>query len=274
MNSSIKKQINFKNFIKKKKVGILIITKLGSKRLKDKIKARVNQITLTEILIKRLVSAIGNQNLVICSSGKNSKYFLKPFVKKYKIKLFLGQNKNVLGRILDCMQMYNYKHFVRVTGDNPFTDCDALQKMVKSHVKKKNDYTYTNRLPKGMQPEVFSLEALNKYKNKIIDRNSTEYLTYFFLRRDLYKIENFKMKQVVSNQQKLSISIDYYKNLKLLVNIMNTHNNNIYLKSRKIINFLKNNTRQINYLKKVPIKCKSYDVRYSFDKKKKFINLD
>ena len=31
MNSSIKKQINFKKFIKKKKVGILIITKLGSK---------------------------------------------------------------------------------------------------------------------------------------------------------------------------------------------------------------------------------------------------
>ena len=40
MNSSIKKQINFKKFIKKKKVGILIITKLGSKRLKDKIKAK------------------------------------------------------------------------------------------------------------------------------------------------------------------------------------------------------------------------------------------
>ena len=92
---------------------------------------------MTEILIKRLVSAIGNQNLVICSSGKNSKYFLKPFVKKYKIKLFLGQNKNVMGRILDCMQMYNYKHFVRVTGDNPFTDCAALKKNGKISHKKK-----------------------------------------------------------------------------------------------------------------------------------------
>ena len=65
-----------------------------------------------------------------------------------------------------------------------------------------------------MQPEVFSFAALNKYKNKIIDKNSTEYLTYFFLRRDLYKTENFKIKQVVPNQQKLSISNDYYKNLK------------------------------------------------------------
>ena len=172
------------------------------------------------------------------------------------------------------MQIYNFKHFLIVTGDNHFKECAALKKMVKSHIKKKNDYTYTDRLPKGMQPEVFSFAALNKYKNKIIDKNSTEYLTYFFLRRDLYKIENFKIKQVVPNQQKLSISIDYYKNLKLLENIMNTNNNNIYLKSRKIIHFLKKNTRQINYLKKVPIKCKSYDVRYLFDKKKKFIDLD
>ena len=146
----------FNKFLKEKKVGIFVIAKLGSRRLKNKIKVNINQLTLIEILIQRLIKQIGSKNIIICSSGKDSKKFLHPFKKKYKIKLFFGKNKNVLRRILDCMNNYNYKHFVRVTGDNPFTDCDTIKKMVKSHLKKGNDYTYTNSLPRGMKPEVFS----------------------------------------------------------------------------------------------------------------------
>ena len=118
----------FNKFLKEKKVGIFVIAKLGSRRLKNKIKANINQLTLIEILVQRLIKQIGSKNIIICSSGKDSKKFLYPFKKKYKIKLFFGKNKNVLRRILDCMNNYNYKHFVRVTGDNPFTDCDTIKK--------------------------------------------------------------------------------------------------------------------------------------------------
>ena len=47
-------------------------------------------------------------------------------------------------------------------------------------LKIKNDYTYTNSLPIGTRSEVFSINSL-KYCSKIaVDRNSSEYLTYFF----------------------------------------------------------------------------------------------
>jgi len=274
MKSKINNPSSFINFLKKKKVGIFIIAKLGSKRLKNKISADVNKITLIEILIKRLIKEIGYHNLIICSSGRDSKSFLQPLKKKYRIKLFFGKNKNVLSRIINCMNRHQYKHFVRVTGDNPFTDCGAIKKMVKSHIKKKNDFTYTRSLPMGMQPEVFSYEALNKFKRQICNQNSTEYLTYFFLRDDLYKIENFRIKKVFAQQNKLSITVDYAKDLKLLKKLLKSNNGNIYLNSNKIINFLKKNTKQINIPKKVPIYCDSYDARYFFDNKKKFVFLD
>ncbi len=265
---------SFNKFLKDKKVGIFVIAKLGSRRLKNKIKVNVNQLTLIEILIQRLIKQIGNKNLIICSSGKDSKKFLQPFKKKYKIRLFFGKNKNVLGRILDCMNYYNYKHFVRVTGDNPFTDCDTIKKMVKSHLKKNNDYTYTNSLPRGMKPEVFSIDALNKCIGKINDQNSTEYLTYFFLRKDLYKIENLKVKQVFNIQKKFNISIDYSKDLNLLKKIIKLNRDDIHINSHKIIKFLKDNTSPVNFPKKVPLKCASYDARYFGDDSKKYINLE
>tara|TARA_B100001057_G_scaffold493479_1_gene587987 strand:- start:791 stop:1603 length:813 start_codon:yes stop_codon:yes gene_type:complete len=264
---------SFNKFLKEKKVGIFVIAKLGSKRLKNKIKINVNQLTLIEILLQRLIKQIGNKNLVICSSGKASKKFLQPFKKKYKIKLFFGKNKNVLRRILDCMNNFNYKHFVRVTGDNPFTDCDTVKKMVKSHLQKNNDYTYTNSLPRGMKPEVFSLEALNRCIVRINDQNSTEYLTYFFLRRDIYKIGNLKVKKFFNIQNKFNISIDYSKDLNLLKKIIKSNKGDIHINSYKIIKFLKDKTFPVNVPKKVPLKCTSYDARYFFDGSKKYINL-
>ena len=269
-----KKKRIFHKIINKHKVGIFIISKLGSKRLRNKAKIKVKNINLIEILIKRLLKELGNKNIIICSSGTKSKVFFKPFKKKYKLKLFFGDNKNVLGRIIKCMHQYNYKHFVRVTGDNPFTDCTAIQKMVFSHLKKQNDYTYTDSLPTGMRPEIFSLNALEKCYNSIISRNSTEYLTYFFLRKDIYKIQNFNFKKNYKNQNRLNISVDYNQDLNLVKKIIKFYKGNIYLERKQIIDFLTKNTKLVKLKIKVPIYCKMYDARYIFDKKKTYVRLN
>ena len=125
-----------------------------------------------------------------------------------------------------------------------------------------------------MKPEVFSLDALNRCMEKINDPNSTEYLTYFFLRKDLYKIENLKVKRVFNIQNKFNISIDYSKDLNLLKKILKSNKGDIHINSHKIIKFLKTNTSRINFPKKVPLKCASYDARYFFDGSKKYINLN
>ena len=68
---------------------------------------------------------------------------------------------------------------MRVTGDNPLTDIDAILPMCIKHVKNKCDYTYNDSLPRGTRVEIFSLKSLKKNYTKIIDLNSTEYLSYF-----------------------------------------------------------------------------------------------
>lgn len=271
MVKKIKYLTKYNNFLKSQKIGIFIIAKLGSRRLKNKIKARIYNFTLIEILIKRLINEIGNQNIIICSSGIASKKFFAPYKNKYKVRLFFGHNKNVLARILKCMKLYNLSHIVRVTGDNPLTDCKTIKNLIALHIKNKNDYTYTNSMPIGMRSEIFSFNALQKYYHQILDKNSTEYLSYFFLRRDLYKIENLRIKKFFKNQNRFNISIDYENDLLFLKKMFKHFKNNIYINTKKIINYLNRNSRLVKIITKIPLQTNIYNARYSFDKKKKFI---
>ena len=180
-------------FLSKYKIGIFIISRFRSRRLKKKASLKILGKNLIEVLILRLKEYIPSDKIIICTSKRNNNnIFYKKITKKNNIKLFMGEEKNVLKRIIDCMKLYNLKHFVRITGDNPMTDIKAVLYLSKQHIKNKNDYTFTNSLPMGTKPEIFSLNALEKNYDHIVHLNSTEYLTYYFLRKDLYKIQKVK----------------------------------------------------------------------------------
>ena len=60
------------NYFKQKKIGILVLSRYKSKRLKNKAALKINDKSLTEILIKRLTQKIDNKQIVICSSKTNN----------------------------------------------------------------------------------------------------------------------------------------------------------------------------------------------------------
>ena len=63
--------------------------------------------------------------------------FYTNIVKKYNVKIFYGDEKNIFKRLLDASKKFKVKNFVRVTGDNPLTDTDILAKMILVFIKKK-----------------------------------------------------------------------------------------------------------------------------------------
>ena len=257
-----------KDFLKSNKIGIFILSRYNSKRLKKKAGLKILGKTITEILIQRLSNFFDKKNLTICSSKTNNNIkFYKLVSKKFNIKVFFGNEKNVLKRIIDCMKLNRIKHFVRVTGDNPLTDPSAILNLANLHIKRGNDYTYTESLPIGLRPEIFSLKALEKNYKFIEDLNSTEYLTYFFIRKNLYKIQKVNLIKKFKNQHKLSISIDTKKDF-LLLKKMVEYYRNIFIKKNEIILYLKKNSNQKIVKKKIFLKTKKYNVKYSFDNKK------
>ena len=153
---------------------------MSSKRLKKKAALKILNKTLLEIIILRLLKDFKNENIYICTANDKFKNFYKFFSKLYNLKIYFGSEKIVLKRIIGCMNKFKLDHFVRVTADNVLIDNGAIKKMLKFHIKNKNDYTYSDSLLPGTESEIFSLKSLKFFLKNALDKKSTEFLSYYY----------------------------------------------------------------------------------------------
>ena len=249
------------------KIGIFIVCRQSSKRFPNKIKEQIFDLSLLDVIILRLLRYFPKKNIVICTSYKNKNSFFNKIQKKYKIKLFYGSDRNLFDRYINCLKKFGFNHFVRVTGDNPFTDILAIKKIAKQHIKNNNEYTYTSGLIRGSKPEIFSLKSLIKCKRLSIDQLSSEYLTFFYLRK-AFKIQRVNFKNLLSNQSKISISIDKPKNLSNIKKII-LRKKEIYITRNLLLKKIKK-CQKIFYSKKIRyinLVSKKFNVKLKNDPK-------
>jgi spore coat polysaccharide biosynthesis protein SpsF len=67
--------------------------------------------------------------------------------------------------MINSAKKFAFNNVVRITGDNPLTDIEAIIKMLNYHINKKSDYTYTTNLMVGTRPEIIKVKALQKCEN-------------------------------------------------------------------------------------------------------------
>tara|TARA_B100001057_G_scaffold500955_1_gene619205 strand:- start:43030 stop:43815 length:786 start_codon:yes stop_codon:yes gene_type:complete len=247
-----------KNFLNKKKIKLLIIVRLSSKRLKKKALLKINNLTLIEILILRLSKFFDPKNIIICTARNQNNEALKRISNSCKVNFFAGAEKNIFKRVIDCQRKFKFKHFVRITGDNPLTDPKSIIVLCHKHIKNRNDFTFTKSLAAGMRPEVISFQALKKAQNLAVDKNSSEYLTYFFVRAS-FKFEEINLRKYFANENLSSITIDTLEDFKRLKNLLKR---NIFLSRKIIIQKLEKNMKKKSLRKIIPIITKKYDVRF------------
>lgn len=256
--------------IKKKKLKIFIICRINSKRFKNKIKKKILNKSLLEILVLRLLKKFPSEDIIVCTTGKQNIFFSN-IKKKYNINIFYGPEDNLFKRLIECSKKFNTNHFVRITGDNPLTDINTLERMIKIYLKKKLDFIYTNGLFPGLRTEIISISSLKKIYKLAQDVNSSEYLTYFYLRDNFNKIYCLKIKKN-KKENKLSITIDYKKDFLKLKRLIEEKNDiyvdkNYITKKLKIDNSIKNQ-------KFIPLITKKYNVKLKTDTTdQNFLNL-
>ena len=79
----------------KSKIGLLIICRLNSKRLNKKILKEINGKSILEILIIRLLNKFDKKQIVICSSVLSKNIKFRMLSKKYGVRLFYGNDKDI-----------------------------------------------------------------------------------------------------------------------------------------------------------------------------------
>ena len=227
------------------KTTIIIQARMSSSRFPGKILKKIENISIIELIIKRLKKAkLVNDILVATSGNKENKPLIK-FLKKKKIKFFCGSENDVLSRFYLAAKNNKSKIIVRITGDCPLADPNIVDEFVTEF--KKNNYDYLSNTnpwtyPDGLDVEVFSFNLLKEahIKAKKKHRINGGVLISYLRDNKNYKIKNKKL-NIKGNFSKIRLTVDEKDDLQLVKKLFEHFKPNIYFNYKDIEKFYNKN---------------------------------
>ena len=221
------------------KTIILIQARLGSTRFPKKILQKIGNKTVIEILYNRIRSIKLADKIIIVTTKNKTDDVLVNFLRKKKITVFRGSEKNVLKRFYDAGKKFYGKFIVRICGDCPFVEKVLLEKMIKKikddeldYVSNINPPTY----PDGLDLEVFTFKALSKAYFNSKTEHEKEHVTPYII-KNMDKNYNFKL---TKNYSKIRVTLDEKQDLENLRYIFKRFNNLSKINLKSIIQVMKN----------------------------------
>ena len=178
----------------KDKVVALVICRLNSHRLPNKMLKKINGKTIIDIVISRLkASKMIDEIILLTTNNKIDDKFLK-VAKKNKINICRGSEHNVLNRVNRCLKKIKtpYKYIVRANGDCPLLMPNIIDADIKKFIKNKHDlYSpfYKNKKPFGFSFVIFKRETLFKIERSTRKKKYLEHIeNYCFDNLKKFKI--------------------------------------------------------------------------------------
>ena len=216
-------------------IAVIIQAREKSSRFPKKIFKKIikNENSLS-LIIKRLKKSkqIKKTIVAIPSLTKNFKSLKKKF---RHIKLFVGNEKDVLSRYYYAAKKNKVSTIVRITSDCPLIDWAMLDKMIKNYKKIKVDF-YSNCLnrsfPDGYDIEIFSFKALSLAFHKAKKKFDREHVTSYFKRSKAIKKKNYSNK---INLYFIRLTLDTKKDLFFIKKIYNFFYPKIFFKFEDVM---------------------------------------
>lgn len=236
----------------KLKIGVtaIIVARLKSKRLNNKVIKKINKETLIEHLFKRLKSSKTIDNIVLATTNRPEDSKLCNIAKKNNIHFFRGDEKNVLRRMKEASDLFNNDIIIRVTGDDVLIDNNYLDKLVIFHKSKNLDYSSNKKLPGGTEVEIFNKSLLNLLLKIIPNTDQTEYLTYYISRNiDQFNVGSLPVKKKHCSNKSLTLdTLDDFFYIKKFLNKMALKNKKYSYDMDDVLNFLNHNKKKKNII--------------------------
>lgn len=143
-------------------VAALACRNNGSRLYGKPLQILIDDTTILDQIVAaiRLCPAISEIVLGVSEGSANL-----PFVEKaqeYGLSHIIGDQKDVLMRLIQCGRAGNATDVFRVTTECPWFAYDMLAPLWESHVQRGNDITVCDRLPEGLHFEIYTLEALER----------------------------------------------------------------------------------------------------------------
>ena len=185
---------------------------LSSKRLPKKALELIEGTPAIVHLLDRLKSS--NLKIVLCTSNEKQDDQLQLIANQLHIDCYRGSKENVIKRLYGAGLYFGADHIIRITADDLLVDIQLMREMLKQHFELGNDYTFMTNLPRGMDCEAIRLSALEKILEMFPRLESTEYVSYYLKRPDMFKYSAYV--PPLHYQKCYRLTMDYPEDLKLL----------------------------------------------------------
>lgn len=158
-----------------KQPGIVICSRLNSRRILNKPLQKINGIPIIQLLVERLLKGEIPICVALPVGAENDVIF--DVIHDYPIEFYHGSENNVLDRFYMAARINDYDPIVRVTHDDILIDTDMMMDMIDYHKLQHADYTFVRDCIEGTGVEVVNMSVVEK---ALPNYKKIEHLSYAF----------------------------------------------------------------------------------------------
>jgi spore coat polysaccharide biosynthesis protein SpsF (cytidylyltransferase family) len=206
---------------------ILAITqaRYGSTRLPAKILKTVNETTLLEIHLRRLLQSKRITKLKIATTDEEGSKYIIDIANKVGVEYCQGSVDDVLSRFIKTADGENPDYIVRVTSDCPLIDPNFVDQAIGLCVDGGYDYVSIDgkSFPDGMDCEVFKYAALLKADQEATLQSEREHVTPYIWKNGTVRGGSiFKSERVYHQEDwsKFRITVDTPEDFSLVEHLI------------------------------------------------------
>ena len=251
MNSKISKKTPI--------ITAVLPCRVFSTRLFAKPLQLVGNFTILELLIQQLKKSKRIDYIVLAIAKTPGSELFVDFAKKFDLKFVLGDEIDVLSRLILGAKKTHANIVFRTTSENPFIYWEGIDRLIQNHISGNHDLSFYKDLPIGASYEIINLKSLEITHKLGNLKHRSEYSTLYFYENP----EKFSINPIFPKKSlqfpKIRLTVDTPEDL-IFARIIHEElgKNTNPIKLEKIIQFLNSNKKIMKINSNISLKYKRY----------------
>ena len=199
------------------RIGFLITARLKSKRLPLKLLKPLRGSTVIDRVIERAKAVKHLSHVVLCTSTNPQDRPLIDIARNNEVYHFVGEETDVVRRLVDAAKFFNLDYFLAITADNPLFTIHYSNLIADEAKRNRYDFIKLEGLPLGAATygvRVKAFETICRIK-PIVD---SEFWAYLINKPDVFAIKTITVDDKL-NRPDLRLTLDYDRDYELISNI-------------------------------------------------------
>ncbi len=205
-----------------------IQARMNSKRLPGKVLLKIGQLMVIEHILHRLNKVKSIDLVQVVTTENDCDDQLCKVVSRFpRVKVFRGDEEDVLKRLHDSVKHLNPKVIVHAFGDNIFIDPDTIEDSIQKFLTGGYEFGFYSNCPTGFGVDLYSMETLRESHRKASSSQDREHANSYIMNRpECFNILKYRPNSKYQRKD-VRLTLDTQRDLKSIRGLCNSFNGSI-----------------------------------------------